>query len=77
MLWEIGGPHWRSAKVKNDRKHPHGVEWMWMKSKRLLSHLKIYDTGQQEAKLCWLLLREFGHHETYPFPKGMWVEGAW
>ena len=39
--------------------------------------MKIYDSGQQEAKLRWLLLREFGHHETYPFSKGMWEESTW
>ena len=36
-----------------------------------MSHLHIYDTGQQEAWLRWLLLKEFDHHMTYPLPKGM------
>ena len=47
-------------------------EWGWMESKRLVSHLQIYDTRQQEAKLHWLLLREFGHLGTYPLSGGMW-----
>ena len=74
---EDDSPHGKNAKVKNDRRHPHGVEWMWGKRKRLVRHLKIYDTGQQEAKLRWLLLREFGHHETYPVSKGMREENTW
>ena len=48
-----------------------------MEGKRLVRHLHIYDIGQQEAKLRWLLRREFGHHETCPFLKGMRMEGAW
>ena len=69
LVVEDDSPHGKNSKVKNDRRHPHGVEWMWGKSERLVSHLQIYDTGQQEAKLRWLLLREFGHHGTYPFPR--------
>ena len=49
--------------------------------KRLESHLQIFDTGQQEARLHWILLKEFGHH---PVSKGMWQdtciigqEGVW
>ena len=52
-------------------------EWVWMERKRLLSHLNIYDTVYQEAWLRWLLLKEFGHHVTYPSPKGMVVEETW
>ena len=52
-------------------------EWVWMVRKRLESYLKIYDTRQQEAWLRWLLLKEFGHHVTYPLSKGMWVEAVW
>ena len=77
LIVEDDSPHGENSKVKNDRRHPHGVEWMWEKSKRLMSHLQIYDTGQQEAKLRWLLLRYFGHHETYPFSKGMWEKKTW
>ena len=56
-------------------RHPHLYGWVRMVSKRLVSHLQIYDTGQQEAWLRWLLLKEFGHHVTYPFSKGMkWFE---
>ena len=32
-----------------------------MISKDMGGYLKIYDTGQQEAWLRWLLLKEFGH----------------
>ena len=52
-------------------------QWMWVESKKLEIYLQLYDTGQQEARLHWLLLREFGHHETYPFSKGMWEESTW
>ena len=38
------------------------IEWMCMMSKELGSYLQIHDTGQQEAWLRWLLLKEFGHH---------------
>ena len=53
------------------------IEWMWMKSKRLVSHLQIYDTRQQEAWLRWLLSKEFGHHLAYTLPKGMGMEKIW
>ena len=43
---------------------------MWMGSKSLLNHLKVYETGQQEAMLRWLLLREFVQAMTCPFPWG-------
>ena len=49
-------------------------EWMWMVSKKLESYLQIYDIGQQEAWLRWLLLKEFGHH---PLSKGMWRKDVW
>ena len=45
--------------------------WVWVMSKNLESYLQIYDTGQQEAWLRWLLLKEFGHH---PLSKGMWQD---
>ena len=51
-------------------------EWVWMESKKLVNYLQIYDTGQQEDWMRWLLLKEFGHHGTYPVSKGMWVEGT-
>lgn len=38
---------------------------MWMGGKRMVSLLQIYDTGQQETMLRWLLLREFGQHRAY------------
>ena len=53
-----------------------GCGW-WMVTKGLVSHLHVYDTGQQEAWLRWLLLKEFGHHVTYPSSKGMLVEETW
>ena len=46
-------------------------------SKRFKNHFYIYDTGQQEAILRWLLLKEFGHHVTYPSSRGMLVDGTW
>ena len=45
--------------------------------KRLESHLKIYDTGQQEARLCWLLLKEFGHYMTHSISKSWLVDEPW
>ena len=69
LIWEDGSPHGRSTKMKDGRRHPQVVEWMWMERKRLVSYLKIYDTGQQEAWLCWLLLKDFGHHLAYTLPK--------
>ena len=70
LIWEDGRPHWRNAKTGKSRRNPHGVEWMWMGGKRLVKHLQVYDTGQQEAMLRWLLLREFGQPMTCPFPWG-------
>ena len=58
LIWEDGSPHGRSTKMEDGRIHPQMIEWMWMESKRLVSHLKIYDTGQQEDKMCWLLFYE-------------------
>ena len=63
--------------MEHGGRHPNVDEWVWMVSKRLVSHLHIYDTGQQEAWLCWILLKEFGHHVIYPSPKGMLVEETW
>ena len=48
-----------------------------MERKKLVRYLQIYDTGQQEAWLRWLLLKYFGHLETYPLSKGMREEGVW
>ena len=45
LVVENDSPHGKNAEVNNERRHPHGVEWMWGKSKRLVSHLQIYDTG--------------------------------
>ena len=53
------------------------TEWEWMERKKLESYLQIYDTGKQEAWLCWLLLKKSSHHVTYPLSKGMWVEEVW
>ena len=39
--------------------------------------MQIYEIGQHEARLRWLLLKEFGQHVTYPTPKGMLVDGTW
>lgn len=47
------------------------IEWMSTESKKLVSYLQIYDTGQQEAWLHWLLLKEFGHH---PLSKVIWQD---
>ena len=62
--------------LEHDRRHPHLDEWVWMVSKGLVSHLQIYDIGRQEAWLRWLLLKEFGHHVTYPISKGVLWFGA-
>ena len=35
---------------------------MW--SKELQSQLQSYDTGQKESWLHWLLLGEYGYHQT-------------
>ena len=45
--------------------------------KDAMKSIHIYDTGQQEAWLCWPLLKDFGHHVTYPSSKGMLVEETW
>ena len=45
------------------------IEWIWLMSKELGDYLQIYDTGQQEAWLCWLLLKEFGHRLANTLPK--------
>ena len=69
--------HWKGTKVDHDERHSHWEEWEWMEREKLVRYLQIYDTGKQEAWLHWLLLKEFGHHGTYPFSKGMWMEGTW
>ena len=71
LVWEDGSPHGRSTKMKRRRNHPQVIEWMWLMSKELGGYLQIYDTGQQEAWLRWLLLKEFGPH---PLSKGMWLD---
>ena len=53
------------------------IEWMWMVSKKMVSYLQIYDTGQQEAWMRWLLLKVFGHHLEYTISKGMRMEKMW
>ena len=66
MIWEDGILHWRDINWEYGRRHSHLDEWVMMMSKGLVSHLQIYDIGQQEALLRWLLLKEFGHNVTYP-----------
>ena len=39
--------------------------------------LLAVNTGQQEAWLCWLLLKEFGHHLACTLSKGMRMEKMW
>ena len=63
--------------MENGRRHPSVDKWMGIEGKKLESYLQIYDIGKQEAKLHWLLLREFGHHGTYPSSKGMREEDTW
>ena len=77
LIWEKGSLLWKGTKVDHDGRHPHWDEWGWMESKKLVRYLQIYDTRQQEAWLRWLLLKEFGHHVTYPLSKGMWVKEVW
>ena len=75
LIWEGGILHWRNSKIENDSRHSPLFGWGMLMSKRLESHLLFYDRGQQEARLCWLLLKEFGHHVTYRTSRGMlWFE---
>ena len=37
----------------------------------------MYDTGQQDATLRWLLLKEVGQHMTYRTSMGMWLVRTW
>ena len=71
MIWDDGSLHGRSTKMEDGRRHPQWVELMWMESKKMVRYLQIYDTRQKEAWLCWLLLKEFGHHIL---SKGMWQD---
>ena len=71
MIWENEIIPWESVKEEQYGRHPHVDGWVWMMSKELEIYLQIYDTGKQEAWLCWLLLKEFGHH---PLSKGMWQD---
>jgi len=50
------------------------IEWMWLMSKELGGYLQIYDIGQHEAWLDWLLLKEFGHHLENTLPKNGRIE---
>ena len=63
--------------MEDGRRHPQVVEWMWLESKKLVGYLQIYDTGQHEAWLHWLLLKEFVHLERYPLSKGMKEDEVW
>ena len=45
LMWEDGVLHWRNTNMEHGRRHPHLDERVWMVSKRLVSHLHIYDTG--------------------------------
>lgn len=77
MFWEDGSPCWEGTKMQDGKRNPQGVEWMWMKGKRMVSLLQIYDIGKQETMLRWLLLRDFGRHKTYPFSWDMEKEEDW
>ena len=77
LIWEDCIVHWRNTNFEHDSKHPPLVGWVMLISKRLVSHLQIYDMGQQEARLRWLLLKEFGQHVTYPTLKGMLLVWIW
>ena len=39
LVWEDGSPHGRSTKGRRRRRYPQGVEWVWMRRKRLIFHL--------------------------------------
>ena len=45
LIWEGGILHWRDANFKHDVRHSPLVRWVTLMSKRLESHLHIYDTG--------------------------------
>ena len=77
LILDDGILHWRDTNFEHDDRHSPLVGWAMLMSKRLESHLHIYDIGQQEAWLRWLLLKEFGHHVTYPYSKGMLVDRTW
>ena len=46
MAWENGDPHERKTNGEKRRRHPQGVEWVWMRRKILINHFQIYDTGK-------------------------------
>ena len=46
-------------------------------SKSLEHHLHIYDTRQQEARLRWLLVKEFGHPVPHSISKSWLVDEPW
>ena len=46
LIWVDGILHWRNTKVEHDRRHPQLDERVWMVSKRVVSHLHIYDIGK-------------------------------
>ena len=77
QIWGDGILHWNDNKVEHGRRQPHLDGWVRMMRKGLVSHLQIYDTGQQEASFPWLLLRDFGHHLTYPMTIGVLLFGTW
>ena len=77
LIWEDGILHWRDTNFEHDDRHSPLVGWVMLMSKRLGSHLQIYDTGQQEARLHWLLLKEFGYHVTHSISRSMLVDGTW
>ena len=77
LIWEDGILHWRSAIFGHDDRHSPWVGWVKLMSRRLGKHLQIYDTRQQDAILCLLLLKEFGHHMTHSILKSRMVDGTW
>ena len=77
LNWDDGSSHGKSTKMKDGMRHPQLVEWMWMESKKPVSYLQLYDTGQQEAWRCWLLLKEFGNHLPDTLSKDMRMENMW
>ena len=39
LIWDDGSPHGRSTKMKDERRHPQLIEWIWMMTKKLVSYL--------------------------------------
>ena len=44
LAWEDGILHWRNTHLEHDSRHSPLVGWVMLMSKRLVSHLQIYDT---------------------------------